>query len=247
MAMTPETQKMLMDTLRVSQPQSIAAPLSPFEQIEAQRGLLSTDPVVANLQKLGRGVRSLLEPQSPIDYVLSGFAPAKPVVAAGKGLVTIAHGTTKESAKQIQKEGAITPKLGSYVEDMYIKRGDYADIDPKDYPPTASYFSTADEPSGAIGAMEAQIGYKLGKHPNDPISLDEIEKHGAIILSDANPRTVYKMDEDDFMTYDLLGNLQSIDAPMGFEANDIVSFLPQKPKKILQGKELVNYVKKNKP
>ena len=68
MAMTPETQKMLMDTLRVSQPQSIAAPLSPFEQIEAQRGLLSTDPVVANLQKLGRGVRSLLEPQSPIDY-----------------------------------------------------------------------------------------------------------------------------------------------------------------------------------
>jgi len=68
MAMTPATQKMLMDTLRVSQPQSIAAPLSPFEQIETQRGLLSTDPVVANLQKLGRGVRSLLEPQSAIDY-----------------------------------------------------------------------------------------------------------------------------------------------------------------------------------
>ena len=84
MAMTPETQKMLMDTLRVNQSQSIAAPLSLFEQIEAQRGLLSTDPVVANLQKLGRGVRSLLEPQSPIDYASMVVPPLKVAPKAKK-------------------------------------------------------------------------------------------------------------------------------------------------------------------
>ena len=198
-----------------------------------------------NLQKVGRGIGSLFAVETPLDYALSGLAAAKPVVAAGKGLVTLAHGTTKDAAKQIEKEGAITPKLGSYVEDMYIKRGDYKDVDPFDYPPQASYFSTADNPASSISAMEAQIGYKLGKNIDEPISLKEIEDHGAIVLSDANPKYVFKMDEDDFMPYDLLGNRQSIDAPMGFEANDIVSFLPQEPKKILQGKQLVNFVKKN--
>ena len=89
MAMTPETQKMLMDTLRVNQPQSIAAPLSPFEQIEAQRGLLSTDPVVANLQKLGRGVRSLLEPQSPIDYASMALPGFKAVKGVSKNINSI--------------------------------------------------------------------------------------------------------------------------------------------------------------
>ena len=225
-------------------PGSTVRPLDPFERMSAF-DRLSTDPVKRKLQKVGRGLGSLFAVETPLDAVLSGVAAAKPVVAAGKGLVTLAHGTTKDAAKQIQKEGAITPKLGSYVEDMYIKRGDYKDVDPFDYPPQASYFSTADNPASSISAMEAQIGYKLGKNIDEPISLKEIEDHGAIVLSDANPKYVFKMDEDDFMPYDLLGNRQSIDAPMGFEANDIVSFLPQEPKKILQGKQLVNFVKKN--
>ena len=90
MAMTPATQKMLMDTLRVSQPQSIAAPLSPFEQIEAQRGLLSTDPVVANLQKLGRGAKSLLEPQSAMDYL--GFLTGAGIIKGAKVIKDIGQG-----------------------------------------------------------------------------------------------------------------------------------------------------------
>ena len=226
-------------------PGAIAAPLSPAELMEIEKSQLSSDPVIRRLQKAGRGIGSLFAVETPLDYALSGLGAAKPVVAAGKGLVTLAHGTTKDAAKQIQKEGAITPKLGSYVEDMYIKRGDYKDVDPFNYPPQASYFSTADNPASSISAMESQIAYKLGKNLDEPISLKEIEDHGAIVLSDANPKSVFKMDEDDFMTYDLLGNPQSIDAPMGFEANDIVSFLPQQPKKILQGKDLVNFVKKN--
>jgi len=114
MAMTPATQKMLMDTLRVSQPQSIAAPLSPFEQIEAQRGLLSTDPIVANLQKLGRGVRSLLEPQSSIDYASMAVPLGKAVKGgsitfdtfkkmASKGKVQKAK-SQKESLKSIREK-----------------------------------------------------------------------------------------------------------------------------------------------
>ena len=96
-----------------------------------------------------------------------------------KNTINLAHGTTADVAKQIEEIGEIQPKLGSYVEDMYITRGDYADVPPSDYPPLASFFSTADDPSSAIGAMKAQIGYKLGKELNDPISLDEIKKHGA--------------------------------------------------------------------
>mgnify|MGYP003624243515 FL=1 len=226
-------------------PGATATPIDPYERFQQERSQLSLDPVKRTLQRAGQGLGSLFAVDTPLDYALSGLAAAKPVVAAGKGLVTLAHGTTKDAAKQIEKEGAITPKLGSYVEDMYIKRGDYKDVDPFDYPPQASYFSTADNPASSISAMEAQIGYKLGKNIDEPISLKEIEDHGAIVLSDANPKYVFKMDEDDFMPYDLLGNPQSIDAPMGFEANDIVSFLPQEPKKILQGKQLVNFVKKN--
>ena len=68
MALTPETQKLLMEMLKVKQPQSIAAPLSPYEDIQMQEGLLSTDPVISKLQKVGRGVQSLLEPETPMDY-----------------------------------------------------------------------------------------------------------------------------------------------------------------------------------
>ena len=77
MALTPESQKALMDILKVKQPQSIAAPLSPYEAIQADRGLLSTDPVISKLQKLGRGVKSLLEPETPMDYVSMAVPVAK--------------------------------------------------------------------------------------------------------------------------------------------------------------------------
>lgn len=92
MALLPETKKALMDALRVKQPQSIAAPLSPYEDIQMQEGLLSTDPVISKLQKVGRGVKSLLEPETPVDYLMSGLGPAKAVQAINKGK-KIYHGT----------------------------------------------------------------------------------------------------------------------------------------------------------
>ena len=84
--MTPESLQELQRLLLTRQPKSpdvgSITPLSPYEAIQAQRSQLSSDPVVANLQKLGRGVRSLLEPQSPIDYAnmaLPGFKAVKGV------------------------------------------------------------------------------------------------------------------------------------------------------------------------
>ena len=69
MALTPETQRALMDMLKVKQPKSIAAPISPYEAIQMDKGLLSTDPVISKLQKVGRGVKSLLEPETSTDYL----------------------------------------------------------------------------------------------------------------------------------------------------------------------------------
>lgn len=77
MALNPKTQQALMDMLKIKQPESIAAPLSPLEAMQMERGLLSTDPVIANLQKVGRGVKSLLEPETPMDYVGMAFPAAK--------------------------------------------------------------------------------------------------------------------------------------------------------------------------
>ena len=189
---------------------------------------------------------------SGLDFLGAAGAPAKAVVKKGvgslddKNTIKLVHGTTADVAKQIERFGEIQPKLGSFVEDMYITRGDYADIPPSDYPPLASFFSTADDPSSAIGAMKAQIGYKLGKELNDPISLDEIKKYGAVVLSDADPRTIFKMGED-YRPYNLMDEPASIDEPLGFESEDIVSLIPQKPKKVLIGDDLVKYVKKNDP
>lgn len=83
-----------MDTLRVSQPQSIAAPLSPADLIEIERSRLSNDPVVANLQKFGRGVRGLLEPETPLDYLSMVSPPAKLLKGA-----EVAKKTIKSSKK----------------------------------------------------------------------------------------------------------------------------------------------------
>ena len=95
MALNPKTQQALMDILKVKQPESIAAPLSPYEAIQADRGLLSTDPVIANLQKFGRGVQSLLEPETPLDYL----SMALPVGKTIKKSAEVAKKTIKSSKK----------------------------------------------------------------------------------------------------------------------------------------------------
>ena len=102
MALTPETQKLLMELLKVKQPQSIAAPLSPYEDIQMQKGLLSTDPVISKLQKVGRGVQSLLEPKTPVDYLSMALPVGK--IAKGASNLTNKKLTKPLSEKEFYKK-----------------------------------------------------------------------------------------------------------------------------------------------
>jgi len=181
--------------------------------------------------------------------ILGGTA-LKGMGAVGKasraGNKMIVHGTTKDAANIIRQEGEINPRLGSFVEDMYITRGDYGSLEPHELPPTASFHTSIDDPSGAISAMESQIGYKLGK-PYDDISLKEIEEHGSIILSEVEPSLAFKYADDEMNIVNLKGERVSIDEPLGFESEDIISFYPVEPSRILEGKDLVAFVKSHDP
>ena len=56
---------------------SKAKPVSPYESIQLNKEQLSNDPVIANVQKVGRVVKSFFVPENPIDFVLAGITPLK--------------------------------------------------------------------------------------------------------------------------------------------------------------------------
>ena len=56
---------------------SKAEPVSPYESIQLNKEQLSNDPVIANVQKVGRVVKSFFVPENPIDFVLAGITPLK--------------------------------------------------------------------------------------------------------------------------------------------------------------------------
>jgi hypothetical protein len=81
--MLPKTQQDLMRMLLPKEPDvGTIKPISPLEFQEAQRQQLSSDPVLANIQKLGRAVKSFIVPETPIDALM-----AAPPLKAGKGLL----------------------------------------------------------------------------------------------------------------------------------------------------------------
>ena len=162
------------------------------------------------------------------------------------GSETIVHGTTKDAANIIRQEGAINPRLGSFVEDMYITRGDYGSLEPHELPSTVSFHTSINDPINSIQAMESQIGYKLGK-PYGDISLKEIEEHGSIILSEVDPNLAFRYADDEMNIVNLKGERVSIDEPLGFEGEDIISFDPVQPSRILEGEDLVAFVKSHDP
>jgi len=75
------------EELLAAGPGATVEPISAYESLQAQQSQLSTDPVIRRLQQVGRGIGSFFTPQTPLDILLSGMAPAKPVVAAGKGII----------------------------------------------------------------------------------------------------------------------------------------------------------------
>ena len=85
--MTPESLQELQRILLTKQPRGAVGsttpdvgsitPMSPYEAIQAQRSQLSPDPVIANVQRLGRGVRDFFVPETPLDIALTAVAPAR--------------------------------------------------------------------------------------------------------------------------------------------------------------------------
>jgi len=84
MEFKPNKTEELLALLKNTQPQSVASPLSAFDLMEIQSKQLSKDPVIANLQKLGGGIKSLLEPETPLDYLGMAVPSAKVAAKAKK-------------------------------------------------------------------------------------------------------------------------------------------------------------------
>lgn len=85
--MLPKTQQDLMRMLLPKEPDvGSIEPISPLEFQQAARQQLSSDPVLANIQKLGRAAKSLVVPETPLDALLMAAPPLK----AGKGLMQVA-------------------------------------------------------------------------------------------------------------------------------------------------------------
>lgn len=65
----------------------IAAPLSPMDIEKIKRQQYSPDPVIANLQKLGRGIKDFVVPDTPMEALGILGAPAKAAATVGSGLL----------------------------------------------------------------------------------------------------------------------------------------------------------------
>lgn len=70
----------------------IAAPLTPMDLEKIKRQQYSPDPVIANLQKLGRGIKDFIVPDTPMETLGFLGAPAKAAATVGSGLLKSAPG-----------------------------------------------------------------------------------------------------------------------------------------------------------
>tara|TARA_R100000951_G_scaffold84264_1_gene71999 strand:+ start:46 stop:1074 length:1029 start_codon:yes stop_codon:yes gene_type:complete len=84
---TPESMQELQRLLLTKQPSGSASsitpdvgsitPLSPYEMDRINSQQFSRDPVIANMQKLGRGIKDFLVPQNTLDAMMMGIVPLK--------------------------------------------------------------------------------------------------------------------------------------------------------------------------
>ena len=111
--MIPSSQQDLMRMLLPKEPDvGSIEPISPLEFQEAARQQLSSDPVLANIQKLGRAAKNLIVPETPLDVALMAAPPLK----VGKGLLkTTEYLYTPKFKNQQLVEKNFTERLqGSY-------------------------------------------------------------------------------------------------------------------------------------
>lgn len=103
------------EELLAAGPGATVEPISAYESIQAQQSQLSTDPVIRRLQQAGRGIGSFFTPQTPLDILLSGVAPAKAAQTVSKGIqalpkdkdLVFVHNTSEEAIKSFDAMGGI--------------------------------------------------------------------------------------------------------------------------------------------
>ena len=103
------------EELLVAGPGATVEPISAYESIQEQESQLSTDPVIRRLQQVGRGIGSFFTPQTPLDILLSGVAPAKAAQTVSKGIqalpkdkdLVFVHNTSEDAIKSFDAMGGI--------------------------------------------------------------------------------------------------------------------------------------------
>ena len=107
--MTPKSLQELQRILLTKQPKGAVGsatpdvgfitPMSPYEAIQAQRSRLSSDPVISKFQQLGRGIKGLLIPETPME-TLSMIPAVKTAKVALKAKDLVKPGETLSDATQ---------------------------------------------------------------------------------------------------------------------------------------------------
>jgi hypothetical protein len=103
------------EELLAAGPGATVEPISAYESIQAQQSQLSSDPVIRRLQQVGRGIGSFFTPQTPLDILLSGVAPAKAAQTVSKGIqalpkdkdLVFVHNTSEDAIKSFDAMGGI--------------------------------------------------------------------------------------------------------------------------------------------
>ena len=103
------------EELLAAGPGATVEPISAYESIQEQESQLSTDPVIRRLQQVGRGIGSFFTPQTPLDILLSGVAPAKAAQTVSKGIqalpkdkdLVFVHNTSEDAIKSFDAMGGI--------------------------------------------------------------------------------------------------------------------------------------------
>ena len=103
------------EELLAAGPGATVEPISAYESLQAQQSQLSSDPVIRRLQQVGRGIGSFFTPQTPLDILLSGVAPAKAAQTVSKGIqalpkdkdLVFVHNTSEDAIKSFDAMGGI--------------------------------------------------------------------------------------------------------------------------------------------
>jgi len=146
--------------------------------------------------------------------------------------VRLVHGTTVDNVDSIKKNW-LQPGTSDYTKKLYD------DVEP------TLFMAHEKDVKRVLSSIRGQIGVKLNKHPS-AVNADDIEKHGAMIVSRPSDKYGVKRKNEDGTHTDLDGNSSYDDGPPHAEAGDYWTHDDQKPTGILTGKKLVKHLTKHK-